>query len=263
MIMGVIQFSCHVPWRPLSSVWQAFISNGKRSVIWEPICSGLCVHLTSEWYAVEPSLFPSILLGFSSPFNVRRRSITYITLLNITSCKMIGKNLAASIDSIVLFFSMLIVTSMAQGSVWSHCEACLISQPSTLSLKCLLHPYLFLSVCFFFLEYYSCFKSSQECHDSVDLIIPNMVETLKITNAGITENDFLTNNITIPDVNQRHSICLCAHRGTSLYKMCCVFLFKAWTLRTNMHKYNRLFYSESMNVTNFSSQDQERKINWI
>lgn len=93
MIIGVIQFSCHVPWRPLSSVWQAFISNGKRSVIWEPICSGLCVHLTSEWYALEPPLFPSILLGFSSPFNVRGRSITYITLLNITSCKLIGKNL--------------------------------------------------------------------------------------------------------------------------------------------------------------------------
>lgn len=239
--MGVIQFSCHVPWRPLSSVWQAFISNGKRSVIWEPICSGLCVHLTSEWYALELPLFPSILLGFSSPFNVRGRSITYITFLNITSCKLIGKYLAASIDFYcVVVFSMLIVTSMAQGSVWNHCEACLISQPYTFILKCLLHPYLFFSVCFFSsLEYYSCFKSSQECHDSVDLIIPNMVETLKITNAGITENDFLTNNITIPDVDQRHSICLCAVRGTSLHKMCCAFSFEAGTLRTNMHMYNR------------------------
>lgn len=123
MIMGVIQFSCHVPWRPLSSVWQAFISNGKRSVIWEPICSGLCVHLTSEWYAVESPLFSSILLGLSSPFNVRGRSITYITLLNITSCKTIGKNLAASIDSIVLFFFYANCNQYGSGermkSLWS------------------------------------------------------------------------------------------------------------------------------------------------
>lgn len=74
----------------------------------------------------------------------------------------------------------------------------------------------------------------------MDLIIPNMVETLKITNAGITENDFLTNNITIPDVDQRHSVCFCVVRGTSLHT------FKAGTLCTNMCKYSTLFYSESM-----------------
>uniref|UniRef100_A0A9J8CH84 Ciliary associated calcium binding coiled-coil 1 n=1 Tax=Cyprinus carpio carpio TaxID=630221 RepID=A0A9J8CH84_CYPCA len=83
--------------------------------------------------------------------------------------------------------------------------------------------------------------------NSVDLIIPNMVETVKITNAGITENDFLTNNITIPDVDQRHSICLCAVRGTSLHTMGCLYFvsFKPGTLCTNMHEYNTLFYSES------------------
>lgn len=72
---------------------------------------------------------------------------------------------------------------------------------SALRLKCLLW-YIHIYSFFPSLEYYSSFKRSQECHDSVDLIIPNMVETLKITNAGITENDFLTNNITIPDVDQ-------------------------------------------------------------
>ncbi len=75
----------------------------------------------------------------------------------------------------------------------------------------------------------------------MDLIIPNMVETLKITNAGITENDFLTNiNITIPDVDQMHSVCSCVVRGTSLHT------FKAGTLCVNVCKYNALFYSESM-----------------
>lgn len=73
----------------------------------------------------------------------------------------------------------------------------------------------------------------------MDLIIPNMVETLKITNAGITENDFLTNiNITIPDVDQMHSVCVV--QGTSLHT------FKAGTLCVNVCKYNTLFYSESM-----------------
>lgn len=53
-------------------------------------------------YVSDTPLFPSGLLGFSSLLMSEEGQL-HISL-NITSCKMFGKNLAASIDSIKLFF---------------------------------------------------------------------------------------------------------------------------------------------------------------